>query len=128
MGTHSLGRFAASIVLFFLVAAGVALAFRHDRATAPARTPAAAIESDGPREIWRCHACATLEGKNWATCKTVTGRGTEKAARDLVSQRVCNDAGDSAARCNITQLKCRKLPPDAVGARPAPRGDPPEPE
>jgi len=64
----------------------------------------------GPVAIWRCHACARIQGQNWQSCRTVTGRGTEQAARDLVRQRVCEEASNPEAQCSINQIDCRELP------------------
>lgn len=71
-------------------------------------------EGGGPSSIWRCHACGKISGQNWQTCRNVTGRGTEEAARDLVKQRVCEEASDPQSQCSIATIKCRELSPGAV--------------
>lgn len=85
----------------------------QSRDEAPPPPPATASE------LWRCNACARVRGKNWQTCKSVTGRGTEAAARDLMKQRVCEEASDPALQCTIINLSCRRN--DAGGSGRPPR-------
>lgn len=76
----------------------------------------------GVQAVWRCNACARVQGKNWQTCKSVTGRGTEAAARDLMKQRVCEEAADPALQCTILNLSCRRLDQGGSGPPPADGG------
>ena len=113
----------APIVLALFIIAVIAVGLRSSRGADGDRSSAAEPPQQ-ERSIWRCHACARIQGKNWTPCRTVTGRGTEKAARDLVKQRVCEEADDPSTGCRIVRLDCRELPGEVMGSRPAGKAGP----
>jgi hypothetical protein len=108
MGDKSSRRIVVPVVLGLLMAAALGIGLRYDLGTAREPTPTVSGE-EAPREIWRCHACARIRGKSWTPCKTVTGRGTKKAAEDLVNVRVCSEATNPETDCRITKMDCRQL-------------------
>ena len=92
-------------VLIGVAALAIFLASELGRQEPPAPLSAA----DVPNEMWRCNACARAPGKAWVPCRTVTGRGNEKGARDRVTELVCTEAGVSVASCDLTTIECRRL-------------------
>jgi hypothetical protein len=105
------------VIALVLVAIVVAVILSGAGRRAPADTQAPPAGA----EVWRCNACARIQGKNWQSCRTVTGRGTEKAASDLVRQRVCEEAADPATQCTIGAVSCKRL--SAGRAEPRPAGE-----
>ena len=109
----SLGRFLASLLLFLLVALGLAYGFRQDRSRAADSRQA---ERDaGPAAVYRCHACAHGGGKAWTSCKSVMARATsEQAVLDLLKRRLAEDLHVPSDSVALIRPRCREIPPDQV--------------
>lgn len=106
MERSSLRKTFVPIVLGLVVVAVLVFGFLSGD---EARSTPDAEDSGGSISIWRCHACAKITGQNWQTCRTVTGRGSEEAARELVTERVCEEASDPQNQCTVNTLDCREL-------------------